>query len=373
MKVPRRRILHVIPTLGEAGAERQLSYLAAALGRRDWEVHVAVRIMGPNAQRLADAGIAVHVIPAISNYDPISIVHLHMVIREVQPALIQTWIMQSDLLGGGVAQLCGIPWILSERSSGEAYGQAGKHRARARLARRARAIVSNSHSGNSYWAGMVGDAVPRYVIPNALPLEEIASAPLLEPADWRPPGRPLIASVGRLMRVPKNTHGFVLGLRAVIPRTDARAIICGEGPARGEIESLIDLFGMQANVRLAGTALKVWSVLKTADVLVAASFYEGNPNAVLEAMASGCPLVVSDIPAHRELLDETTALFVDPTSPTSIGEGVLAVLRDPDAARCRSIKARGRVAELTIEQMASQYEGVYEDVLAGSSREHSRN
>ncbi len=57
-------------------------------------------------------------------------------------------------------------------------------------------------------------------------------------------------------------------------------------------------------------AASVWALMKKASVFVSLSAYEGCPNTVMEAMACGCPIIVSDIPEHREILDEQSALFV---------------------------------------------------------------
>jgi glycosyltransferase involved in cell wall biosynthesis len=356
-------ILHVIPSLAQAGAERQLSYLAGALSLAGWDVHVAIGQDGPQRARLEAAGVTLHMLPNRMSQDPRLITHLWSLIRRIHPAILQTWIVQSDLLGGLLSRGPRVPWILSERSSGEAYRSGWKAGLRARLAKRATAVVSNSHAGDRYWADTLGDTVPRFVIPNALPLEEIAAAPARHEAIPRD-SRPVIAFVGRTMMVPKNAHGFVLALREVIPATGARAVMCGVGPDRANIIRLIERFRLGDSVQMLGMVPDIWSVIKSANVLVASSFYEGNPNAVLEAIACGCPLVLSDIPAHRAIVDESWAVFVDPGSPTSIAEGIMRVLRDPDAARRRAeLAQRQWLPRLSIGEMTAKYERVYQQVL----------
>ena len=103
--------------------------------------------------------------------------------------------------------------------------------------------------------------------------------------------------------------------------------------------------------------------MKAADAFVSVSYLEGQPNAVMEAMACGCPLVVSDIPMHREFLDEETALLVDPDDADAIARAIEAVLSDPEAARRRSEKARELAAQWSISEMAQQYDRVYSECL----------
>ena len=102
--------------------------------------------------------------------------------------------------------------------------------------------------------------------------------------------------------------------------------------------------------------------MKRAQAFVSLSWREGQPNAVQEAMASGCPLVLSDIPGHREIADEGCALLVPPDSPEAVARALRAVLDDPGAARERAVRARARVQALSIPTLASRYEAVYRDV-----------
>lgn len=66
---------------------------------------------------------------------------------------------------------------------------------------------------------------------------------------------------------------------------------------------------------LPGVVTDLWAKLRRAAVFVSVSLYEGCPNTVLKAMAADCLLVVSDIPAHRALLDDQIGMFVNPDDP----------------------------------------------------------
>jgi glycosyltransferase involved in cell wall biosynthesis len=81
-------------------------------------------------------------------------------------------------------------------------------------------------------------------------------------------------------------------------------------------------------------------------------------------MACGRPLVVSDIPAHREILDERSASWVSPGDVGGIRDAVLGVLADPEAAARRAAVARSLAAQWSIADAASQYDRVYRDVLS---------
>jgi glycosyltransferase involved in cell wall biosynthesis len=103
--------------------------------------------------------------------------------------------------------------------------------------------------------------------------------------------------------------------------------------------------------------------MKRADVFAFPSRFEGCPIVVMEAMACGCPLVVSDIPAHREILDDRSARFADPEDPAEIAEAIKTTLSSGGPARARAQAAQARVAEWTVEAMARRYEQLYSSVI----------
>jgi glycosyltransferase involved in cell wall biosynthesis len=348
------------------GAERQLAYLARELVQTGWEVHVATIQEGPNSERLTASGATVHRLRAFGNHDPRILGQLLRIIRAIQPDVVQCWLLQMEVAGGIAASLSGTPWVFSERCSSQAYRPSLKTWLRIKVAAWSSAIVSNSSIGDQYWQPRVDEGVRRYVIPNGLPLDEITATPASADAGLGlVPGKPVVLAAGRF-EPQKNFDVLVRSLKLVNDTRAVQALLCGEGSLHDHLVRLVDEEGLAASVRLLGYVGNLWSLMKRSDMLVSASLFEGSPNVVLEAMACGCPLIVSDIPAHRELLDEQTAVFIDPGRPRDVADAIQTVLSNPDAAAERARRARLRVQRYSSAVVARDYAQVYGDVSARS-------
>jgi glycosyltransferase involved in cell wall biosynthesis len=354
-------ILHAIPSLEGGGAERQLSMLAVEQVRRGWVVHVALRRGGIYEERMRGGGVVLHRLGDLRSIHPLLVARLGSLMRRTRPDLIQTWLPQMDIVGALATIGARVPWVMSERTTAEAYREIHTQAwLRARLGHRARAIVTNSIEGARYWE-RVRPAVPHVAtVANAIDLAAIRQAAPAEP----PPGTgPLLLFVGRLHKV-KAPEIFVRAL-ARIP--DVRAMIIGDGPLRDDVARLVDELGVRSRVSIVAYRTSWWGLLAHATALVSTSRFEGHPNVVLEAMAAGCPLIATDIPAHRELLDEDSALLVPRDDPSAVSDAIVRTLADPDAVRERAERASQRVAGFTIERAADAYERVYARVLNGRS------
>jgi glycosyltransferase involved in cell wall biosynthesis len=358
-------VLHLIPHLTKGGAERQLVYLALYGARIGREVHVGYLAGTPVPDELAASGVRLHPIGHAGNYDPLLFLRLVQLIRRVRPDIIQTWLLQMDILGGLAALLTKIPWLLREPVNAVFWTDGLKTRLRRWIGARADAIVSNSAGGDAYWA-KVKPGAQRFVIGNIVPLDEIAAVPKAPAGSLGfPDTRPVVMSAGRLDGQ-KNFAVMISGLAKVLDRTGTGAVIFGEGALRGQLETLIRGCGMQGKILLPGTVPSIWGALKSAAVFISLSRYEGHPNVVLEAMACGCPLIVSDIPSHREFLDDTTAVFVAQyEDPGAVANAILEVLGNADAASIRSRAARARLDRgYGVATVSEKYAAVYEAVLA---------
>ena len=345
--------------MGGGGAERQLTYLAAALGEAGHDVHVALALGGPNLVRLEATGATLHWLERPRHRDPRIVLALRRMINAVNPDVVQCWIPQMHIAAGLAARWTGRPWILSERSSAVAYPATLKNRVRVAIARSAAAVVANSPSGLRYWEPRLPPGAVRAVIRNALPLAEIGAARAAPPeAAGLEPGAALVLMAGRLERV-KNPHIFIDAIERLQSQPGLRALMCGDGPLSTEINAAIAAKGLRARVQTRGYAADLWPLMKRASVLVSTSVLEGSPNVVLEAMASGCPLVVSDIDAHRELLDDSCAILVSPHDGAGFARAIRTVLQNPEAARQRASVAAARVRTFAPVACAGAYIEVY--------------
>jgi glycosyltransferase involved in cell wall biosynthesis len=359
------RLLHLIPKLSGGGAERQLSYLAPELTRMGHDVHIAYSKEGPIKPELP--GVVLHQLKSLSNYDPYLLWQLVRIARKLKPDIIHTWILQMDILGGIVARIYGIPWILREPSSAIAYPPTWKNRLRVRIGSRASAIVSNSRCGDEYWKSHLPDN-RRYIVPNGLPVQKINRTKAALPPGLADPEVPIVLYVGRLtsdISANKNLKTLLESLALVIQQQNVCVILCGEGPQRSELEMLRHKLGLDECVYFTEhlPAASVWALMKKASAFVSLSSYEGCPNSVMEAMVCGCPLVLSDIPAHREILDESCALFVDTSNVKQTADTIIQVLREADASKERALTAKQKTQEWSIHNMARNYERIYKELI----------
>jgi len=274
-----------------------------------------------------------------------------------------------DILGGILARLKGIPWIIREPSSPPSYSRSWKCQARIKVAAGVSAVVSNSRGGDEYWKVQLPHK-RRIVVSNGLPVDDIEGI-----AGSLPPGleigeAPIALYVGRLASDnsgDKNLRVFLEALSRVRERQAVLGVVCGDGPGRLNLERIRHRQRMDTDVRFTGFLPKstVWALMKKAAVFVSLSAYEGCPNAVMEAMACGCPLVLSNIPAHRELLDEAGAFFVNPDNIHQVVDAIAQVLNNARLSACRALNAKAKTEDWSVSEMARNYEKIY-GILAAS-------
>lgn len=354
------RILHLAYFLKWGGMERQMSYLLNELARMGHDIHLAYFAEGLKGGEQDLRNLCLHKIKKASHYDPLIIWRLVQLIRRTNPDVVHSWHYLMDILGGIATRITGTPWIFREALPHLPEDITFKTRLRDWIASGADIIVSNSVNGERYWAKRCQNT-HRRVIPNGVPLSEIEKIKAYDLSGLGIKSKQkIILYVGQLLDR-KNIHFLIHALTDVRKVFDVAGVLCGDGPERDELVELADKLGITENVYFMGQVVneQVWALMKSADVFVFLSANEGCPNAVLEAMACGCPLVVSDIPAHKEILDEQSALFMDPLNPKQVTDAILDVLKNEGEARPRALVARMNVKQQSIAAMSRKYEAVY--------------
>jgi L-malate glycosyltransferase len=175
-----------------------------------------------------------------------------------------------------------------------------------------------------------------------------------------------LLAVGRLVPA-KDYQNLLAALHQLASRgIEVELQIAGEGPLRRELESECSRLGLASRVRFLGNRDDVASLLSQADIFVMSSRREGQPLALLEAMAAGMPIVstaVGGVPAT--VRDGVEALLVPPADAGSLANALQKLVADPEAAARLGRNAYQRVREnFSIEVGAAAHLSLYQTLLA---------
>lgn len=173
--------------------------------------------------------------------------------------------------------------------------------------------------------------------------------------------------VARIMDPPKD-HGTLLrAVRRVVDAVpDFTLDIVGDGPHRTQTEALCRELGLERQVRFLGFRSDIHALLTQCDVFLLSTTTEGLSITLLEAMASGLPVVTTNVGGNPEVVAEgETGLLVPAGSPREMADAILALVRDPERARAYGAAGRKRVeAHFDLRKTVERYCELYETLSA---------
>ncbi|ELX08750.1 glycosyl transferase, group 1 [Janthinobacterium sp. HH01] len=185
----------------------------------------------------------------------------------------------------------------------------------------------------------------------------------------------VIGSVGRMAEVKDHlslVQAFILLIAEhALPRNRLRLLIAGDGPCRQTCLDLLRQAGMEELAWLPGTRDDIPQLMRAMDVFVLPSLAEGTSNTILEAMASGLPVVATAVGGNPDLVHSGwTGTLVPPRSPAMLADAINAYYRLPALAASHGQRGRRRVlAEYSLIAMADAYLAVYDSLAAPPQRD----
>jgi glycosyltransferase involved in cell wall biosynthesis len=175
----------------------------------------------------------------------------------------------------------------------------------------------------------------------------------------------VVGAVGRL-RAEKGHTILIDAVPAVVQQVpNARFILAGDGELRGQLECKVVDMGLSDVVKFLGFRRDVDQLLKTMDLFVLPSFWEGFSLAALESMACGTPVIGTDIPGTRELVQHgVTGWLAKPNDPDSLATCMIEALSAP-AKRAEIARAAydAVAVPFSMDSIAKCYENLYEALL----------
>jgi glycosyltransferase involved in cell wall biosynthesis len=301
------RLLHIIPTLVRGGAEKQLAILATGLPRSEFDVHVAVLThSGPLEETLQHAGVPVTLIGKRWKVDPLAYWRLKALIRRLKPDIVHTWLFAANSYGRQAAIAAGVKHIVAGERCVDPWKSTLHLTIDRALAGRTERIVTNSNGVVDFYTSHGLPADRFTVIPNGIriaePADSITRAELLVELGLPADTDRLIGAVGRLW--PQKRVKDLLWAAELLKtaRDGCHLLIIGDGPQRWRLERYCEQLRLNDRAHFLGERHDVPRLMPHFDVLWLASAYEGQSNAVMEAMAAGVPVIATDIPGNRDLV-----------------------------------------------------------------------
>ncbi len=205
-----------------------------------------------------------------------------------------------------------------------------------------------------------------HVIHNGIDLvriRQLATHPL-PPQPRLDPTRIRFIASGRLVPQ-KGFHDLLRAFASLQHERASQLLILGEGPLQNELHAMAEQLGIATDVIFLGWQQNPFAFLACADIFVLPSHYEGFPNALLEAMAVGLPVIATDCPSGpAELLDRGRyGMLVSPGDPCQLSAAMRTMAADSTLRQRLTNKSLARASSYTIDNMVRQYEQVLLDAI----------
>jgi glycosyltransferase involved in cell wall biosynthesis len=316
------RVVHVIGQMPRHGTQLQLAAMLRLAHGHHWNAMLAVLRRGdPLVQEISTAGVPVVEFDG-RDTDPRRFVALRRLLRRADVVHSSLW-GANAYARAAAASLRGRPAVVvSERSVEEL--RSGDRRSVDRVLRAwTEEYIANSSDVARFVARAHGVPLDRVsVIRNGVDRTVF----------FPPPHRPAhgssarLGTVGRLVPE-KGVDVLLAAMPAILARRPATLTVVGDGPERRTLETRARALPVAFAGELRSPS-DVASFLRGLDVFVMPSRWEGLPNAVLEALACGVPVVASDVSGMAEAA-EGRALLVPPGKPAALADAVCRTLESP--------------------------------------------
>ncbi|WP_369018020.1 glycosyltransferase [Thermatribacter velox] len=366
------KVLFLITGLSFGGAETQLVRLATRLKERGWEVKV-VTLLSPKAyvEELEEAGISVFSLDIKSKMpNPRPLWHLVRLICKWRPRIVHSHMIHANIFARIAQIFAPVPVLISSARNIDERGRKGSGRLRTFLYR-----ITDPLCDLTTQVSRVGleryiqiGAVSRYkirYIPNGVDTERFH--PDLE---IRARVRKVFGfdndfvwiAVGRFDPQKNYASLFQAFTQVLKRRPDARLLIAGDGPLRPSMEVLAEELGIAERVSFLGIRRDVPELMNASDAYVMSSAWEGMPNVLLEAHATGLPIVATDVGGNGEIvLDGVTGFLVPPGEPDSLAQAMMRLMNLPpeEQSRMGELGRQHIVENFDMERVVDKWEELY--------------
>lgn len=373
------RVLHLIGSLDRGGAETQVATLLPRLDSQRYAPAVCcLTHAGAMAEDLRSQGIRVWVLglrrSGVLVADAVRAVgalrRMTRLLRLERPTILHAHMFHAYVLGAFAARASGVPIIVSGRHSTGPFHRGRSALLLERVANRFTDVIVACSAA-------VADDVQRHghmpperlrIIHNGVTLPSLLDPVAREAhrcAFGLSPEDPVLMCVANFHHY-KGHRELIRAIRVVRGTVPSlKVLFVGDGPLRGSLEDLAFRNGLAATLQFLGPRDDVPMLLQLADGFVLPSHTEGLPLTVLEAMATGLPVVATRVGGIPEVVtDGKTGLLVPPGDLAALAAAIGRILQDPTGARRMGQAGRAQVErEFSLGRMVERTEQFYAELI----------
>lgn len=369
-----RRISYVIPTLNAGGTERQLVYLLKGLVHDHELSVVCTRTAGDLAGEIRRLGVVVRELPGWGGWDFTVRRRVRQVFRSHRPDILHTFLFGFDLPVNRAARETGVPVLVSGRRE-LADWMRPRHLRMQRMANRyVDCIVANSRAVAEFAREREGiDPELVRVIHNGVDADSFVSRMGPEALRQRynlPKSRHVVGMVANFSPVKDHELFLSVAEELMRRRSDLHFLLAGKGPLRESVVQKVYARNWEDRFTVTWAIAELADVYALMDVCVLCSKREGFPNALIEAMAAGTPVVAGAVGGIPELIqDGVTGRLVETRRPEVFADAIAGLLDDAAERTRLAGRASAYVREhLTVDRMVDAYRALYAELLARCAR-----
>lgn len=372
-------IVFLADHLVNGGAERQLTSLAKTLRRRGWTVGIITML--PSVaflDELAAADIPLFECSKRMPWLPYLpfLMTFRMILQLIRwrPAVLITFNYHGDIMGRLCGRIAGVKAIVATLRT--AHVKTSIREMIYRQTERLVALtVSNSHAAITYMlTRKILTPAKTMVIPNGIAVSSFQPAITREEARAEfsfSPGAFLWLAVGNLLPAKDYPTLLAAAERCAAFSPAFHLLIAGAGEEEQALHSEVDRRGLNGRVHFLGLRSDVPRLLHACDAFVLSSAWEGQPNAVMEAMASAVPVVATNAGGVRELLGEGVCGFIVPIQdPIALSERMIHTMTLDKEERLRmGVAGRERIVQcFDSERVVDRWEVMIRQTIRASSK-----
>jgi sugar transferase (PEP-CTERM/EpsH1 system associated) len=365
------KIMHILHTLGTAGLQKGVVNITNQLNSNGFEISICCLEESGEFEKRLNPGTKIFVMNKLPGIDYILPLKLANLFRREKIMIVHTHDLGTYLYGAVGAKLALLPKVIHGEHGAvlQPSGSRPKDLVAYRYLSYITKVIHTTSDDLKRQLVRMTQIDDRKVIAilNGVEIDKfkkesntnIRKTLAIETDDF------VIGTVSRLAPV-KN---FELLIRVIpeINRTGLypKVLFVGDGPSRPNLESLTRQYGLEKQIIFLGDRSDVPDLLNAMDVFVLTSFSEGLSNSIMEAMASGLPIVATDVGGNSELVINNETGFLFPSQDAgALAQRILQLADDVDNRNKIGLAGRKRMEDFfTMDKMIQNYENLYRSAI----------